>query len=482
MQRVGTEGGECSLSLGGIAAFDGPGDPGPCPGPLMRIQGETNVDSLCPDLLAEVRAFRAQHPQVRHVDLISLDIPGHFYGKRYPVELLEKVAAGSALKLPQNCVLLGAQGGMFQIGRYCFNDGDPDARRRLVPGTLKRVGWEAQPLGQMLITSEGTEAPIAFEPREVLARVLARLRGKGIHPVVAFELEFYLFAAQLSDGLPQFPRDPLTGDADDQPNMHIERLSRFSVVLDEMVETARAQGIDATAITAERGPGQFEINFSHLADGLRAADWAALFCRSTRGVALKHGYRASFMAKPYLQHAGSGMHVHVSLYDEAGDNLLAAGRQSALRHAVAGCLELLPHCMPVFAPNHNALRRYRGAVWAGWGYEDRNACLRIPESDPGNLRIEHRLAGADANPYLVLATILCGMEIGLERQREPEESQVGGLAFPQDMIEAARAMQHRPELREGLGAEFVDIYCENKRQDHLAFMQEIGANEYRWYL
>ena len=442
------------------------------------------------DLLAEVRAFRQRHPDVSYVDLISLDIPGHFYGKRYPVEMLEKVAAGSALKLPQNCVLLGVQGGLFKIGDYCFNDGDPDALRRLVPGTLKPVTWEAQPLGQMLITTDGTEKPIVFEPRQVLAQVLDRLAAKGIHPVVAFELEFYLFDKKLRDGLPQFPRDDLTDDVDDQPNMHIERLSRFAPVLDDMVAASQAQGIDTTVITAELGPGQFEINFGHLDDGLRAADWAALFCRSSRGVALKHGYRASFMAKPYLQHPGSGMHVHVSLYDAAGNNILAANQQRPLRHAVAGCLELLPHCMPIFAPNQNAYRRLGGttniATRASWGFEDRDACLRIPESDAKNLRIEHRLAGADANPYLVLAAILVGLEHGLESANEPiaplNENRSSGVDFPLEMLEAVRAMQHQPQLREGLGAEFVDVYCENKRQDHLAFMQEISAREYRWYL
>lgn len=442
------------------------------------------------DLLAEVRAFRQRYPDVRYVDLIALDIPGHFYGKRYPVDMLEKVAAGSALKLPQNSVLLGVQGGLFKIGDYCFNDGDPDALRRLVPGTLKPVTWEAQPLGQMLITTDGTEKPIVFEPRQVLAQVLDRLAAKDIHPVVAFELEFYLFDKKLRDGLPQFPRDGLSDDADDQPNMHIERLSRFAPVLDDMVEASRAQGIDTTVITAELGAGQYEINFGHLDDGLRAADWAALFCRSTRGVALKHGYRASFMAKPYLQHPGSGMHVHVSLYDAAGNNILAAKQQRSLRHAVAGCLELLPHCMPIFAPNQNAYRRLGGttniATRASWGFEDRDACLRIPESDAKNLRIEHRLAGADANPYLVLAAILVGLEHGLESGSEPiaplNENRSSGVDFPLEMLEAVRAMQHQPQLREGLGAEFVDVYCENKRQDHLAFMQEISAREYRWYL
>ncbi|MEX3777798.1 glutamine synthetase family protein [Pseudomonas sp. MYb118] len=448
------------------------------------------MDAVCSDLVAEVRAFRQRYPDVRYVDLISLDIPGHFYGKRYPIDMLEKVAAGSALKLPQNCVLLGAQGGLFKIGDYCFNDGDPDAPRRLVPGTLKIVDWEKQPVGQMLITSSDTEKPIVFEPREVLAQVLARLERKGIFPVVAFELEFYLFDRQLRDGLPQFARDGATDDTDDQPNMHIERLTRFAPVLDDMVETARAQGIDTTVVTAELGPGQFEINFGHLDDGLRAADWAALFCRSTRGVAMKHDYRASFMSKPYLQHPGSGMHVHVSLYDQAGNNLLAANDQQPLRHAIAGCLQLIPHCMPIFAPNHNAMRRLSGttniATRASWGFEDRDACVRVPESDPKNLRIEHRLSGADANPYLVLAAILVGMEYGLEAQQEPikplNEDRSSGVDFPTEMLDAVRAMQNHEPVREGLGAEFLMVYCENKRQDHLAFLQEISAREYRWYL
>lgn len=448
------------------------------------------MDAACSDLLAEVRTFRQRYPDVRYVDLISLDIPGHFYGKRYPIDMLEKVAGGSALKLPQNCVLLGAQGGLFKIGDYCFNDGDPDAVRRLVPGTLKPVTWEGQPLGQMLITSDGTAIPIEFEPREVLAQVLDRLASKGIHPVVAFELEFYLFDKHLRDGLPQFARDPFTDDTDDQPNMHIERLSRFAPVLNEMVEAAQIQGIDATVITAELGPGQFEINFGHLDDGLRAADWSALFCRSTRGVAMKHGYRASFMSKPYLHQPGSGMHVHVSLYDAAGNNLLAANQQQPLRHAIAGCLELLPACMPIFAPNYNAFRRLGGttniATRASWGFEDRDACLRIPESDSKNLRVEYRLAGADANPYLVLAAILVGLEHGLESAKEPiaplNEDRNSGVDFPLDMLEAVRAMQPQPQLRAGLGAEFVDVYCENKRQDHLAFMQDISAREYRWFM
>ena len=146
--------------------------------------------------------------------------------------------------------------------------------------------------------------------------------------------------------------------------------------------------------------------------------------------------------------------------------------------------------MPIFAPNHNAFRRLGGttniATRASWGFEDRDACLRIPESDSKNLRVEYRLAGADANPYLVLAAILVGLEHGLESAKEPiaplNEDRNSGVDFPLDMLEAVRAMQPKPQLRAGLGAEFVDVYCENKRQDHLAFMQDISAREYRWFM
>ena len=123
---------------------------------------------------------------------------------------------------------------------------------------------------------------------------------------------------------------------------------------------------------------------------------------------------------------------------------------------------------------------------ASWGFEDRDACIRIPESDGKNLRIEHRLAGADANPYLVLAAILSGMEHGLDAQVEPiaslNEDRSSGIDFPKDMLTAVAAMESHPVVKDKLGSEFVFVYCENKRQDHLAFMHDISAREYRWFL
>ena len=216
------------------------------------------------------------------------------------------MAAGSLLKLPQNCILLGTQGGLYKIGDYCFNDGDPDAVRRLIPHA-KPVTWEKQPLGQMLITTDGTDAPVEFEPREVLARVLKRL-ARHRHPAGRRVRARVLPVRRAArGGMPKYPRDRLSDDRDDQPNMHIERLSRFSDVLHEMVDVACVQGIDATVITAE--PTSSKSISAIATTGCARRLVGDVLPLRTRGVALQHGYRASFMGKPYLHAPGSGMHA-----------------------------------------------------------------------------------------------------------------------------------------------------------------------------
>ena len=377
---------------------------------------------VVPALVAEVRAFRQAHPEIRYVDLICLDLPGHFYGKRYPIDALEKVAAGSLLKLPQNCILLGTQGGLYKIGDYCFNDGDPDAVRRLIPGTLKPVTWEKQPLGQMLITTDGTDAPVEFEPREVLARVLKRLARRGIRPVVAFGFEFYLFAAQLEEGCRSIRATACPMIATISRTC-ISSACRASPTCCTKWSTSRACGNrrdrDHRRFRAWPVRNQFRPLRRRAARGRLVGDvlplhaWRRVAARLSREL---HGQAVPACAGQRDARAREPLR-------RCGRNLLAADGQRPLRHAVAGCLALLPHCMPVFAPNHNAFRRYgsmvNAASRASWGFEDRDACIRIPESDTRNLRIEHRLASADANPYLVLAAILTGMEHGADAKLEP---------------------------------------------------------------
>jgi glutamine synthetase len=444
------------------------------------------MDAVCSDLLAEVRAFRQRYPEVRYVDLISLDIPGHFYGKRYPVDMLEKVAAGSALKLPQNCVLLGVQGGLFKIGDYCFNDGDPDACAAWCPAP------QARDLGK---SAAGADADHLRRHRQTdrvrtprsAGKVLDRLASKGIHPVVAFELEFYLFDKKLRDGMPQFPRDELTDDADDQPNMHIERLSRFAPVLDDMVEATRAQGIDATVITAELGRASSRSI---------SAIWTTAARRRLGGAVLSQHPRRCAQARLSRQlhgqavPAASGQRHACACQPVRRRRQQPAGRQSPTAAAPRG--GRLPGSA---AAQHADLRAeperhapFGGTVNAATARAGVTRIATPACASPSRTR--KTCASNTAWPAPTPTRIWCwrrfwwAWNMVWNQGKEPipplNDDRNSGIAFPRKSS-MPRALQHQRNCVRDW-AEFVDVYCENKRQDHLAFMQEISAREYRWYL
>ncbi|MFG1489662.1 glutamine synthetase, partial [Oceanospirillum sp. HFRX-1_2] len=195
------------------------------------------------------------------------------------------------------------------------------------------------------------------------------------------------------------------------------------------------QGIPADTIISELGPGQFEINLMHVADPALAGDHATLFKRLVKGVARKHDFGATFMAKPYADKSGNGFHVHFSLIDKDGNNVFDDGTDAGsdlLRHAIAGLMETMADSMLIFAPHLNSYRRFAAGAhaptFASWGYENRTVALRVPESEPVARRIEHRVSGADANPYLVLASVLAGALYGIENKLQPP-SPIEGDAY-----------------------------------------------------
>ena len=370
------------------------------------------------------------------------------------------------------------------------DDGDPDTDFELVPGSLQLVGWLTTPCAQMLITCSG-ELPVMWEPRRVLANMLNTLNQAGIFPVVAFEPEFYLVdKKRTKQDLIQPPLNSQSGRRDNSAVLNMERISSFAECLNDITRTCDEQGIKTGPISAELGAGQFEINLDHHDNVLLAADQCALYRRAIKGVAHKHDYQATFMAKPYLNQAGNGMHLHVSFYDAQGNNLLAENQQKPLLNAVAGCLEFMPQSMLFFASNRNAFRRLEPGnattVSPCWGYENRSVAVRIPQSDEQNLRLEHRVASADANPYLTLAAILAGMYHGMKNQLDPgaatnfDATQASGL--PQDMISAIEVSKQENALSSYLGADFIQLYCAQKYSELKAFENEISAREYDWYL
>ena len=197
---------------------------------------------------------------------------------------------------------------------------------------------------------------------------------------------------------------------------------------------AQVQSLPLDTALKECAPGQFEINLIHCEDALLAADSAVLLKRLIKGVAQKHGLEATFMAKPYGEEAGSGAHVHISLLDQQGRNIFSSddndplGTQ-ALKQAVAGVLELMPASMAVLAPNLNSFRRFQPGLYVpmapSWGYDNRSVAVRIPSGPNAARRIEHRVAGADVNAYLLLATLLGSVLHGLDSTSAPPPPIVG---------------------------------------------------------
>ena len=247
----------------------------------------------------------------------------------------------------------------------------------------------------------------------------------GLTPVAATELEFYLVDPQSQR--PVGPVSPVTGRRlDSDAALSIDEIDDFEAFIHDVYDACRTQGIPVDTAIAENGVGQFEINLNHVADALRAADDAVLFKRTVKGIARKHGFAACFMAKPYGDRAGNGFHVHFSLTDAEGRNVFDDGTDQGseiMRHAVGGLLAAMAESTLVFAPHFNSYRRLRPSSYAptavAWGYENRMVAIRIPGGPTSARRIEHRVSGADANPYLVLAAILGAALIGIERQMSP---------------------------------------------------------------
>jgi glutamine synthetase len=450
-------------------------------------------------MLNEIKQFQNDNPEVKEVDLLLLDLPGNFYGKRYAIETLEKLAT-EGLKFPRGMPLMSVIGEAIDALGHGLADGDPDAEIELIPGSLQKVSWESEPRAQVMVRyASGKPNSPCWEPRTCLMDVLDRFKADGITPVVAYELEFYLFDMQRTEaGLVQPAIGQRSGQRDNFAVLNMDRVSDFGPCLSGIKRTCLEQGINIGPISAEVGLGQFEINLPHSSDVLQAADHCAMFKRIVRGVAINHGFNASFMAKPYLNHAGNGLHLHSSLYDADGNNIFSSetsdesseANNETLLHAIAGLLDLMPASLSFLAPNTNAFRRLKPnnnvPVSPSWGYENRSVAVRVPDSDANNRRIEYRLAGADANPYLALAVMLAGIHSGIQQKIKPgeptENLATKAFGLPTDLLAALRVTESSEVLKDYLGEAFVPVYCAQKRSEVASFEAAISAREYEWYL
>jgi glutamine synthetase len=264
----------------------------------------------------------------------------------------------------------------------------------------------------------------------------------------------------------------------------------------DVITTARAQNLPADTIVAESAPGQFEINLMHVDDPVRSCDNATLLRRVIKSVAYDHEMDTTFMAKPYADQAGNGMHLHISLVDDKGNNIFAMEEgeepNDMLRWALGGMLETLDQYFAILCPHINSYRRFSPEFFvpmaATWGIENRTTALRIPGGDPKATRIEHRVAGTDANPYLMMAAMLSAMHYGISNRIEPP-APVSGNAYdqfdptlPNNLRDALRALAASPVMNEYLGSEFLDVFIACKESELTEFERTISDLEYSWYL
>jgi len=443
------------------------------------------------DFRKEFDAYRTRHAAPERIELLLCDINAILRGKWLPGDQADKLAAGQ-VRLPISTyapTIMGTEPPETGLGIVA---GDPDGFMKPVPGTLKPVPWARGEVAQVLVEmSESAESAGSGEPagwlssRRALARMVDRLAAKGLYPTLACELEFYIVRKR-SNG-DEAPRPP--AHLPDAQNYELGVMSNFAEILDDIRHACAAQGLASDTLVAEFGPGQFEINFHHTGDVLVAADTALLFRRLVRGVVARHGLEASFMAKPYAKEPGSGMHVHVSLCDAAGRNIFDAGAQ--LKRAVAGVLATMREAQALFAPHLNSFRRFQPASFApsrpDWGQDNRAAAIRLPETTGKGARLEHRICGADVNPYLAIAAILGGIMHGLETDlplQPPLEDADAKPAEPldHDWTRAVERCAVSDFCADVLGRRLRDVYVAVKRDEIAALTAEISPVEYRHYL
>jgi glutamine synthetase len=467
----------------------------------MRRRGIREAKSVTcertAELKAKARAFLERAPEVRFVDAFLADLNGVLRGKRLPAGGAMKLFE-TGLRLPRSLVGVDIWGADVFDNGLVLETGDSDGLCAAVAGGLLPAPRTDPPTAQVLMMmGEADGAPFAADPRQALVSLAEQFAAKGLTPVAAFEMEFYLLSKDSDErGRPLTPPSSFGGQRVFDGRVYaMNELDAFGAFFARLYEVCDAQGLPLDTAIAEAGPGQFEVNLNHQSDPVRAADEAILLRRAIKGVAASFDWLATFMAKPFGELPGNGMHVHLSLVDEKGANSFDDGTAEGaplLRHAVAGLIRTAPEAMIFFAPHLNSMRRFQegshAPTRAGWGYENRTAAIRIPNDIGANRRFEHRVAGADANPYLVLAALLAGALHGIERRLEAP-APIDGNAYaaeapvlPTDWRGALAAFEAGEVLAPAFGALFTRVFAALKHQEMRVAAQRVTDFEYQSYL
>ncbi|PWE57886.1 glutamine synthetase [Metarhizobium album] len=448
------------------------------------------------DNMTYAQDFLRENPDIEVLEAFVIDVNGVPRGKWIPRErALDVLTKGMAI--PRSVYALDVWGRDVNTAGLAEGTGDPDGICFPVPETLSRVTWLNRPTAQVMLAMHNADGSRFFaDPRQTLADVLDRYKKVGLTPVVATELEFYLIDPVRSALDPVRPPNSREGrwHTGQTQVLSISELQDFEEVFHDISIACKAQKVAADTTLRENGPGQYEINLNHVPDALQAADYAVLLKRIVKGVARKHDLDATFMAKPYGRQAGSGMHVHFSVLDENGRNIYVGedGPADTLMHSVGGLLANMGESMAVFAPHANSYRRLRPSehapTYASWGFDNRSAAVRVITASKPATRIEHRVAGSDTNPYLVLAMILNAALTGMKEKLQPggaitgDEHAINHEPLPTNWDYALQRFAKSSFAYATLGQKYRALYTACKQQELSEFSLRVTDVEYDAYI
>ncbi len=432
-------------------------------------------------------------PAITSLRAAVCDLNGILRGKRVPVAQAHKVLEGQ-MRMPYSITCLDIWGEDVAGNPIVYKQGDIDGRCEPTGRGFLPMNWLGSPTALLplwMLAEDG--GPYLGDPRRALAAICDRFTALGLTPVVATELEFYL--VDTSGDEPSPPKSPVTHKLlDGDGALCIDDLDHFEAFFTDVYAACDAHDVPVDSAISENGGGQFEINLLHVPDPLKAADDALYFKRFVKGIARKYDLAASFMAKPFLDRSGNGFHVHFSLLDREGRNVFDNGTPEGspvMHHAVGGLLDMMRASSLIFAPHRNSYRRLQPNAHAPtevvWGYESRHAAVRIPGGPNSARRIEHRVAGADANPYLVLAVILGAALEGIEKKIAPPEPMSSqpdgtGASLPLDWKLAIEAFEASQPMHDVFAQVLRETFVGMKRQELQVFSQRINPFEHETYL
>lgn len=433
---------------------------------------------------------------ITEVECLVPDITGEAKGKIMPAY---RYLHGERPRLPESIFVQTATGDYPENEDEIIDSAELDMQLTADPDTCRLVPWAREPTAQVIHDCDYLDGtPVVASPRHVLKRVLDLYAARGLKPVIAPEMEFYLVQRNIDADYPLQPPAGRSGRQEISRRAYsIDAVNEFDPLFEDMYDHCEAQGLDIDTLIHEEGSGQMEINFNH-GDPLALADKVFYFKRTLREVAMSHDMYATFMAKPMAEEPGSSMHLHQSVLDiDSGENIFAGdgdGPSAQFYQFVAGLQTYLPQGLALLAPNVNSYRRLlpdpsntSAPINTEWGYDNRTVGLRAPRSGRSATRVENRIAGSDVNPYLAIAASLACGYMGLEQELEPrppvdESGYDQGHSLPSDLGRALDALDASDALKNLLGDKFIKTYVSVKRTEERAHFRVVSSWERQYLL